>query len=49
MAVMPCQGSVNLAQKEGRLPKGVSHATVVPPVHQSESNDAGNGAPAGTM
>ncbi|CAL1171577.1 unnamed protein product [Cladocopium goreaui] len=35
--------SVEAAQRADRLPKGTSHATVVPPVHQSDSNDAGNG------
>lgn len=36
--------SVEAAQRADRLPKGTSHATVVPPVHQSDSNDAGNGS-----
>ncbi|CAK9106633.1 unnamed protein product [Durusdinium trenchii] len=36
--------SVQLAHAQDRLPKGTSHATVVPPVHQSDSNDAGNGS-----
>ncbi|CAJ1452278.1 unnamed protein product [Effrenium voratum] len=33
-----------LARFDGRLPAGTSHASVVPPVYQSEANDAGNGA-----
>lgn len=36
--------AVEAAQRADRLPKGTSHASVVPPVHQSDSNDAGNGS-----
>ena len=41
---MAYQGAVEAAQRADRLPKGTSHASVVPPVHQSDSNDAGNGS-----
>lgn len=43
---MAYQGAVEAAQRADRLPKGTSHASVVPPVHQSDSNDAGNGSSA---
>ena len=37
------QGSVQIAQSSGRLQKNASHASVVPPIYQSSSNDSGNG------
>ncbi|OLQ14689.1 hypothetical protein AK812_SmicGene1123 [Symbiodinium microadriaticum] len=36
--------SVQIAQSSGRLQKNASHASVVPPIYQSSSNDSGNGA-----
>ncbi|CAE7656876.1 tri1, partial [Symbiodinium sp. CCMP2456] len=35
--------SVQIAQSSGRLQKNASHASVVPPIYQSSSNDSGNG------